>query len=250
MDGPAFHIVNADAPGDLVLTCDHATNRVPACIHGGSLGLPPDQMGRHIAYDIGAAGVTRELAKALDAPAIFSDFSRLVIDPNRDPQDPTVLMRIYDGTVIPANADVGAEEKARRLAAFHRPYHAALAGLLDARPQAAVVAVHSFTPRLHGREVRPWHIGILHAHDQRLSDALVERLRRMRDVVLGVNEPYSGHLRGDSMDRHCLSAGRHHTLIELRQDLISSEAGQREWAARLAPAIREAWLDVKEKVDG
>jgi predicted N-formylglutamate amidohydrolase len=250
MDGPAYHIVNADAPGDFVLTCDHASNRVPACVGNGSLGLPPEQMQRHIAYDIGAAGVVRALSDALEAPAILSDFSRLVIDPNRDPRDPTVLMRIYDGTVVPANAEADAAEKARRLAAFHAPYHEALAALLWARPHAAIVAVHSFTPRLRGREVRPWHIGILHAHDERLSDALVAHLRPVNDIVLGVNEPYTGHLRGDSMDRHCLSAGRHHTLIELRQDLISEEEGQRRWAARLAPVIRRAWQDVKEKVDG
>lgn len=245
-----YRVLNAGGRDDLVLTCDHASNHVPACIGGGSLGLPEAEMGRHIAYDIGAAGVVEALSRLLDAPAILSAFSRLVIDPNRDPRDPTVLMRVYDGTVVPANARADAAEKARRVARFHVPYHEALGDLLARRPGAAVVAIHSFTPRLRGRPPRPWEVGVLHAHDERLSDAVIARLAAAGDVVLGVNEPYSGHLRGDSMDRHCLQHGRHHTLIELRQDLISSPEGQEAWAARLAPVLATAWHNVKEREHG
>ena len=246
MDGPACHVIPGASPR-WVLSCDHASNRVPPSVGGGDLGLPPEDMARHIAWDVGAAGVTRGLAARLGAAAVESDFSRLVIDPNRGEDDPTLLMRLYDGTVIPANRHADAAEKARRLEAFHRPYHAALAGLLAERPGAALCGIHSFTPQLRGRDPRPWQVGVLFAGDTRLSDPLIARLRAEPDLCVGVNEPYSGALPGDSMDRHALSVGRPHVLIELRNDLISSPEGQAAWADRLAPLLEGALDDMLEK---
>ena len=152
--GP-FSILGADRPSRWLITCDHATNRVPDWVGGGDLGIAAEDMARHIAFDVGAAGLTRELALRLDAPAILSDFSRLVIDPNRGEDDPTLLMRIYDGTVIPANRRADAAERERRLDQLYRPYHAAYAALAGTRPDRAICAIHSFTRQLRGRPRRP-----------------------------------------------------------------------------------------------
>lgn len=239
-----FHIHHGDRASRWLVTCDHATNRVPPDVGNGSLGIAPADMGRHIAYDIGAAGLTRHLADRLSAPAILSDFSRLVIDPNRGEDDPTLVMKLYDGTVIPANRHVDAVETERRLNAFHRPYHDALETLAARRSDSVIAAIHSFTPRLSGRAPRPWHIGILYSHvDPRLALALLARLRAESDLVTGENEPYGGHLEGDSIDRHALAPGRPNVLIELRQDLIATEDGQKAWADRLAPILTAALKD-------
>ncbi len=237
----AYEIIGEDRAAPWLLTCDHATNTVPGFVNGGDLGLPEADMGRHIAYDVGAAGVTRRLADLLDAPAILSTFSRLVIDPNRGEDDPTLLMQLYDGTVIPGNRYVDAEERERRLDLCYRPYHAQIEQLALARPENAIyLAIHSFTPRLNGRTPRPWHVGVLHAYDGRFAVPLIERLQEERDIVVGDNEPYSGALHGDSVDRHALHHGRPNALIELRHDLIDTEAGQIEWAERLAPMLEDA----------
>lgn len=238
-----FEMIAAEGRPDLLLICDHATNRVPPSVAGGDLGLPPGEMARHIAYDIGVRGVTLELSRLLGAPAILSRFSRLVIDPNRGEDDPTLVMRLYDGTIVPANRAIDTAGKARRLAEFHRPYHAAITSILDARRAAghdpALVAVHSFTPRLNGREPRPWHVAVLWRHDARLAAPLLARLRAEPDLRVGENQPYAGQLEGDTMSRHGTRRGLRHVLIELRQDLIAEPEGQRAWAARLAPMLAE-----------
>jgi len=236
----AFDILGADRPGRWLVTCDHATNIVPDWIGGGSLGISAADMERHIALDVGAAGLTRDLARRLDAPAILSRFSRLVIDPNRGEDDPTLLMKLYDGTVIPANRHAGPEETERRLDRLYRPYHAAYAALAARRPDTVICAIHSFTPQLAGRTPRPWHVAVLYSHrDDRLARAMIDRLRAEPDLCVGDNQPYLGHLDGDSIDRHALTPGRPNLLIELRNDLIGTEAAQAHWAARLAPMLQE-----------
>ena len=229
--------------GRWLVTCDHASNAVPGWIGGGSLGINAADMSRHIAYDVGAAGLARALADRLDAPAILSTFSRLVIDANRGEDDPTLIMQLYDGTVIPANRALTTEDRACRLSLYHG-YHAAYARLAARRPDTVICAVHSYTPALRGRPPRPWHIGILHSHrDSRLALPLIARLRAEPDLTVGDNEPYSGHLDGDAIDRHALSHGRPNILIELRNDLIATPADQSAWAARLAPILAEALAD-------
>ncbi len=241
MTQDAYEISGADRQGRWLVTCDHASNRVPEWVAGGDLGLPAEDMARHIAYDVGAAGLSTQLAELLDAPAILSRFSRLVIDPNRGPDDPTRLMRLYDGTIIPANAYADADEKARRVAGLYDPYHDALTDLA-ARPDTAICAVHSFTPQLRGRPPRPWEIGVLYANDDRLARPLIEACRAA-GWVTGDNEPYLGHLPGDSIDRHALAHGRPNVLIELRNDLIADSAGQTLWAQRLAPILQQILAD-------
>jgi predicted N-formylglutamate amidohydrolase len=234
-----FQIIGADRTSRWLITCDHASNRVPADVNGGALGISAADMARHIAYDVGAAGVTRALSALLAAPAILSDFSRLVIDPNRGEDDPTLLMKLYDGTIIPANRHADAVEVERRLNAWHRPYHAALASLAALRPDRAICAIHSFTPCLKGRAPRPWEVAVLYSHkDTRLARPLIAALRAAGHVT-GDNEPYNGHLDGDAIDRHALQPGRPNVLIEVRNDLIADTAGQDLWAARLAPILED-----------
>lgn len=241
MADPAFEIIGSDRPGPWLLTCDHASNAVPDWVGGGGLGLPASDMARHIAYDVGAAGVTRHLSALLDAPAVLSRFSRLVIDPNRGEDDPTLVMELYDGSLIPANRGIAAPERAQRLQRLYRPYHGAIDAALASRaPNAVYLAIHSFTPQLSGRAARPWHVTVLHAEDTRFSDALLARLRQEPDLVSAANEPYTGALRGDAVDRHALQTGRPNALIEIRNDLIETEADQRHWAARLAPMLTDA----------
>lgn len=237
MTDAAFHHEGEDRPSRWLITCDHATNRVPDWVNGGDLGISAADMHRHIAYDPGALAVTRMMAEAMEAPAIWSDFSRLVIDPNRGEDDPTLVMRLYDGTVIPANRHITEAEIATRLNRLHRPYHAALAQLAGRREDRAICAIHSFTPQLKGRPPRPWHCAVLHSHkDDRLARPLIARLAGMGFCV-GDNQPYGGHLDGDSIDRHALGPRRPNVLIELRNDLIADEAGQRDWAQILTRAL-------------
>ncbi len=242
-DSPAYECVNEHGRSQILLICDHAMNRVPQAVAGGSLGLPPEEMARHIAYDIGARGVTLALSGLLDAPAVLSRFSRLVIDPNRGEDDPTLVMRLYDGTIIPANRHVTEAEKHARLNAYHRPYHAAIDRQIDrmiADERApAIISIHSYTPQLRGRPLRPWHVGVLWHHDGRLPLPLMARLRAEGDLCVGDNQPYSGQLEGDTLSRHGTGRGLPHVLIELRHDGIDTAAGERHWAERLAPILRE-----------
>lgn len=242
-DHSPFERVNPAGRSGALLLCDHASNAVPASVAGGDLGLPPADMSRHIAFDVGARGVTMELARLMDASAILSRFSRLVIDPNRGEDDPTLVMRLYDGSIVPANRAVDQAEIDRRLAAFHRPYHHAIDAEIESRMAAgrppALISIHSFTPRLQSRAPRPWHVGVLWQHDDRLSTPLIARLRAEPDLCIGDNEPYSGHLEGDTLSRHGIRRGLPHVLIELRQDLIETPEHQRLWAARLAPMFTD-----------
>jgi predicted N-formylglutamate amidohydrolase len=240
----AFRIEGENRTGRWLVSCDHASNRVPDWVNGGDLGIPAEDMARHIAWDVGAAGVASALGGFLDSPVILSDFSRLVIDPNRGEDDPTLIMKLYDGTIIPANRRLSPEGVEARLDRLYRPYHAAYSRLARLRPDRVIVAVHSFTPCLKGRAPRPWQIGILYSHlDERFSKPLIARLQAEPDLSVGDNEPYSGHLPGDAIDRHALGLGLHNTLVEIRNDLIRTGAEQAHWAARLAPILTAALSD-------
>lgn len=238
---PAFERIAGDARTGVILICDHASNAIPPTY--GSLGLPPAELARHIGYDIGAAGVTARLAARLGCPAVLSCFSRLLIDPNRGEDDPTLVMRLSDGAIVPGNRHVDAVEVERRLALFHRPYHAAIDAEIRAALAEGVVpaifSMHSFTPVWRGVP-RPWHAAVLWDSDPRLTRELIEALETPGDLIVGDNEPYDGALRNDCLYRHAITRGLAHTLLEVRQDLIADEAGQQLWAERLAgvlPAI-------------
>jgi predicted N-formylglutamate amidohydrolase len=239
-DSPPFEIVPGDPARGFVLTCDHAENRLPACY--GTLGLGPEALERHIAFDPGARAVTLALAARLGAPAVLSRFSRLLIDPNRGRDDPTLVMRLSDRAVIPGNLAVDAAERNARIARYYAPYDDAIAATVAASLATgvvpAIVAIHSFTPVWRGRG-RPWQVGVLWDADPRLAVPLIERLRAEGDLVVGDNEPYDGALAGDALYRHATRRGLPHALVELRQDLIADGAGVAAWAGRLAAILLE-----------
>jgi predicted N-formylglutamate amidohydrolase len=245
---PVEEIAGRAESGALIL-CDHASNAVPPEL--GDLGLTPDQFARHIAYDIGAAAVTRELARLLAAPAVLTRFSRLVIDPNRGRDDPTLVMRLSDGAVVPGNARVDATEVARRVARFYDPYDTAIAAAIDRAMAAgappALVCVHSFTPSWRGTP-RPWHVGILWDADDRIARPLLDGLAAEPGLIVGDNEPYDGALAGDTVDRHATRLGLTNALIEIRQDLVADDAGATTWAERFARLLRPLLADPERRV--
>lgn len=222
----------------LVVICDHAANGLPAAY--GDLGLPAGALERHIAYDIGAAWVTRRLAARFGAPALLSTFSRLLIDPNRGGDDPTLVMRLSDGAIVPGNARISVVEVARRRALYWSPYREAIAATVDAMaargPAPAVVSIHSFTPFWRGA-ARPWKIGVLWDRDPRLAEPLLRALAAEPDLgpaMVGDNEPYDGALEGDVIDDIATARGLSNALIEVRQDLITERTDAEAWADRLA----------------
>ena len=234
-----FEVIDGDRAKGLVLVADHAFNHVPD--EYGNLGLPPAEFQRHIAYDIGVEQVMRSLAKLTGAPGVMARFSRLLIDPNRGPDDPTIIRQLYDGTVISGNYPMHAMERQRRMEKFYDPYHDAVSATIASAAKASgkaplVISIHSFTPFMQRRE-RPWHVGILWDRDPRAVEPLLEMLAREPGLVVGDNEPYDGALHGDTMFRHCTANGFAHALVEIRQDLIVSQAGAAEWAERLAPML-------------
>ncbi len=232
--------VKGDFTSGLLLLCDHARNTVPEPY--GDLGVPAEQFERHIGYDIGARAVTLELAKRLNAPACLTTYSRLLIDPNRGDDDPTLIMRLSDGAVVPGNAKVDTKERAIRIDRFHKPYHDLIDQTLDAMMEVSeppvIVSIHSFTPVWRGVP-RPWHVTVLWDSDPRAVHPILEGLRAQEDIVVGDNEPYDGALKNDTMYRHATRRGVAHALLELRQDLIADAAGALEWADRLEPVLRK-----------
>ncbi len=234
-----FDIIDGDRSLGLVLLADHARNDLPD--EYGNLGLPPSEFQRHIAYDIGVEITTRRLATLTGAPAVMAGFSRLLIDPNRGEDDPTLIRQLYDGSIVSGNYPMDPEERERRLERFYRPYHDAVSAMIASVAQASdapplIISVHSFTPVMQGR-ARPWHAGVLWDLDDRVARPLMEMLAQDPKVVVGDNEPYDGALRGDTMYKHAIVNGLAHALIEIRQDLIANQDGAHQWAERLAPIV-------------
>lgn len=230
-----YTVLPGRADAGLVILCDHASRLIPP--EYSDLGLPAAQLERHIAYDIGTAAVTRALSAKLGVPAVLSHYSRLLIDLNRGLDDPTLIMRISDGAVVPGNRHLDAAERERRITRFYRPYHDAIGKLLTqcegCGPRPAILSMHSFTPVWKGSP-RPWHAAVLWDQDRRLAGPLLDRLREDAMLIVGDNEPYSGRLQGDTMWQHGTRRDLAHALVEIRQDLITDPAGQADWAERLA----------------
>ena len=237
MDAPVEEIDGPSEAGVLFL-CDHASNALPA--RYGTLGLDPAQFQRHIAWDIGAAALTRALAARFGAPAVLTRYSRLLIDTNRGADDPTLVMRLSDGAIIPGNAQAGPQEIEARRRAYWQPYRDAVRARLDAMlacgPVPSIVSLHSFTPFWKGVS-RPWEAAVLWDADPRLPEPVLAGLRAM-GVVTGDNEPYDGALEGDTLFEHGTCRGLPHVLIELRQDLIAEPEGVAHWAGVLERVLR------------
>jgi predicted N-formylglutamate amidohydrolase len=240
LDPPAVTVVNPDGGSRLVLVCEHASNHIPDEYAG--LGLPPEELLRHIAWDIGAAALARLLSARLDAPLFLAGGSRLLIDCNRPPGVPSSIPEMSEATIIPGNQGLDAAERERRAARWFHPFHQRIAAELDARAvagrPAAVVAIHSFTPRYLGA-ARPWHVGILHGAAERFGGALVGALRAEAGLVVGDNEPYRVNALEDyTAPVHGDQRGLDAALVEVRQDLLGDAAGVAAWAGRLAALLR------------
>lgn len=235
-----YRSIEGDLRTGLLILCDHAENTIPEPY--ANLGLRSEDLNRHIAYDLGAAPVAERLAELLGAPVLLSRFSRLLIDPNRGLDDPTLIMQISDGLVVPGNAGLDEAAVAARVAGYYAPYHQAIERAIDAGIAAgkppAVVSVHSFTQAWKGMP-RPWSVGVLWDKDPRLALPLLEGFRAIPGIVVGDNAPYTGQLKGDTLYRHGTRRGLAHALIEVRQDLILGPEGQAEWATRLAEVLRK-----------
>jgi len=234
---------------EIVLSCEHAGNLVPANLR---LGVAPADLARHIGIDIGALGVARRMSERLEAELIFQRYSRLVIDCNRPPSEPTAFPARVDGTDVPANATIGVRDAAARTAEIFHPFAAAVAGALDRRTDAGIapvlVSVHSFTPEHQDYPgPRPWPVSVLFDKDPRLSLALAAVLRQ-EGLNVGENVPYRVGALGDyTVPVHGEHRGILHTLIEIRQDLIGTPEGQRAWGDRLAAALPAALCAIKER---
>lgn len=246
-DPPPVEILDGGG-APIVLVCDHASAALPKSL--GSLGLGPADLSRHIAIDIGAASLTRRLARAFDAQAVFAGYSRLVIDCNRDLDDHTSIREISEGAVIAGNRGLSEGARRARAAAVFHPYHAAITECLDGHTARgstpAVVAVHSFTPVYRGLD-RPWHVGILSGRDRRIADPLIAALSARKELAVGDNQPYSGReFAGYTIDVHAMALGFPNVMIEIRQDLAATESDIERWSdilrAALAPILEDRAL--------
>ena len=228
----------------LVILCDHAGNAIPEGY--GTLGLPAEQLKRHIAYDIGVAPIVEALAGALGAPAVMTRYSRLLIDPNRGRDDPTLIMRLSDGAVIPGNRRIDAAERDQRVHRYYEPYHRAIAAVIDqclrAGAPPALLSIHSFTESWK-EATRPWHVGVLWGEDGRLAKPLLDGFYAEGDLIVGENEPYAGQLVGDCLWQHGAQRGLANAIVEIRQDLIRDAAGQAAWSRRLCRIMERVLSD-------
>jgi predicted N-formylglutamate amidohydrolase len=224
-----------------MLVCDHAGREVPTCLD--SLGLPPDEYARHIAWDIGAGALASELGRRLGAWTVKQTYSRLVIDCNRAPDHPGLIVHQADGAVVLGNEDLSMAAVLARLDAIHTPYHAAIAAELDRRAAlglpAILISIHSFTPVFQGH-VRPWHMGVLHDGGSPTSLRALEALRAEPGLVIGDNEPYAMDGIDYTIPLHAIARGLDYLELETRQDLIANAEGVARFAdllERVLPSI-------------
>jgi predicted N-formylglutamate amidohydrolase len=239
---PAFQEAQIEGRSDFVLVVDHASARIPRRL--ANLGLPEHELKRHIAWDIGALSVARGAAQALDAPLVAQNYSRLVIDCNRDPKVATSIPRISELCEIPGNTGLSAAEIAARQVEIFDPYHRRISELLDGRQAGGrgviLVAQHTMTDVYTG-DRRHMHAAVLYNRDRRFAEVVLRMLRRERHLVIADNEPYFVSDETDyTIPHHAEARSLLHVEIEIRQDLVSNEAGQAEWAARIARVLQDA----------
>lgn len=239
---PPFIELGRQGRSNFVIVVDHASPRIPRRLQ--NLGLPASELQRHIAWDIGALGVARQTAAALDAVLVAQNYSRLVIDCNRDPAVASSIPRVSESSDIPGNAALSEADIAARRVEIFDPYHNHVRALLDERAAAGrstiLVAQHTMTNIYHGVR-REMHAAVLYNRDRRFAGLVLERLRREKELLVADNEPYFVSDATDyTIPRHGEARGLPHVEIEIRQDLVSDEAGQTEWAHRITRALEEA----------
>ena len=239
IDDLPYRQVGEPVPGRIVCVADHASNFVPADV---PLGIPAELLDTHIAVDLGVEGVADRLARRHAIPAHIATVSRLVCDLHRREDEEAVVPFSSDGHTIPGN--IGADIE-KRLERFHRPYHDAMAKWLDAARPELIVALHSFTPALEtSDEERPWDVALLYNQDDTAALQAI-RLFEEEGLTVGNNQPYSGKQLNATMDRHAEAHGRPYLTIEIRQDLLATEAGQARWAALVADIANRTALALK-----
>lgn len=241
-DSPPFVVVNGDGAADCLLVCDHASNVIPERL--GDLGLDQRRLQEHIAWDIGAAAMTRRLAELLDAPAVLAGFSRLVVDCNRYLEDPAAFVEVSDQVTVPGNEALSDAAKQERADAIYRPYHGEInrriESALGAGKVPSVVAVHTMTERMRGQKLRPQEVTVCWARDGRLAEPFMRRLETVEGLVVGDNDPYGMDLGEDyTVPEHAMRRGLPHLQIEVRQDLVGDAAG----ALRLADLLYDAMAE-------
>jgi predicted N-formylglutamate amidohydrolase len=240
-DPAPVEIMNTDGASAFVLTCEHAGRHVPARLR--DLGIPPTEMDRHIAYDIGADGLARHLSAILDAPLVLQRFSRLVVDCNRPFDAPDCFPAVSDGTVVPANENLTERQRRQRFEEIHQPFHGAVSRLLDRRERAArptiLVSIHSFTPRLAAGAPRPWLVGALSNRDASFAKGFVATFRAAHpEISCAHNEPYVvDDLTDYTIPIHGEGRGLPHLLLEVRNDMIGDGAGQERWSRLIADSL-------------
>jgi predicted N-formylglutamate amidohydrolase len=239
---PPFLEERSHGRSNFVIVVDHASAYIPRRLN--NLGVGPDELKRHIAWDIGALAVARRVSAALDAPLLAQNYSRLVIDCNRDPKVGTSICTVSEHTAIPGNVDLSAEEARLRRTEIFEPYHSRVGALLDERQKAGrstiLIAQHSMTNVYKGN-ARSMHAAVLYNRDRRFAHLVLEQLRREPGLVIGDNEPYFVSDESDyTIPVHAEARKLPHVEIEIRQDLIAGEVGQVEWADRIARALRDA----------
>jgi predicted N-formylglutamate amidohydrolase len=240
---PPFTVEHADGTSPFVLTADHAGRLLPRRL--GDLGVSAAELQRHIAWDIGIAGVSRRLADRLDAFLILQTYSRLVIDCNRSPEVDSSICVVSERTQIPGNRELSATERALRISEIFEPYHRRIVAELDRRRAegrpTVLIAMHSFTPVFKG-VARPWHIGVLYNRDPGFAHTLRDLLEAEGDLAVGDNEPYFISDESDyGIPVHGERRGIPHVELEIRQDLISDALGQEAWAERLSRLLPRAY---------
>jgi predicted N-formylglutamate amidohydrolase len=246
-DEPApVTVHNENGASPFLIVADHAGNSMPRAL--GRLGVPESEWERHIAWDIGIAAVARHVADALDATVVQQNYSRLLIDCNRTPGSETSMPEISELTPVPGNIGLTESDKAARVREIFRPYHDRIESELDRRRRAgrpaALIAMHSFTPVYQG-VARPWDAGVLYNRDPRFAHLLMELLKREAGLVVGDNEPYSVTDESDyTIPVHGEQRGLHHMAIEIRQDLIAGDKGQRAWGLLLARLLPQAYREL------
>ena len=249
-DIPSVHEVNAAGTSPFLLTSDHYGRILPRAL--GDLGVSESELVRHIAWDIGIAGVAEQMAEMLDAHLIAQRYSRLVIDCNRSPGVASSIPVISEATAIPRNEGISGSERAARRREIFEPYHHRIDAVIDNRIHAkrptVLVSLHSFTP-VYAGVARPWHIGALYTRDRVLSQLLLKHLRAEGDLVGGDNEPYAvSDLSDYTIPVHGEARGLVNTGIEIRQDLIADQSGQQQWAERLARIFAEIEMELKPEL--
>ncbi len=243
-DPPPFRLVNEQGATPLLLVCDHASNHIPA--HLDNLGLDPGVLQEHVAWDPGAADVAELISRHLNCRAVLANYSRLLIDVNRDPadNDPSMIPEISDGYRIPGNQQLTALQKRQRYDELMEPYHQAidrqLALLTEFAPAPLLFSIHTFTPMMKGSsKPRPWHAGMLWNADPRIALPLIAHLRQHDHLLIGDNEPYSARQIAYTIDRHGHQHGYPNCAIEIRQDLLKDHTDCQWWAERLAEGLQQ-----------